>query len=98
MSRPLRFRPQARAEFDEVADEYERRADGLGVDFVARVQVVLDRIAASPEQVRIVFKDIRRINVRRFPYAVYYRIDPAEIVILAVIHVRRSPETWKSRS
>lgn len=49
MSLPVVLRSEARAEFDEAFDWYEQQRAGLGVDFVAHVQVALDRISATPE-------------------------------------------------
>jgi plasmid stabilization system protein ParE len=40
---------------------------------------------------------MRRALVRRFPYAIYFRAAPDEIVVLAVIHGRRHPRHWQSR-
>lgn len=49
MSLPVVLRREARAEFDEAADEYESHREGLGDDFIAEVEAVLGRIAAAPE-------------------------------------------------
>jgi plasmid stabilization system protein ParE len=40
---------------------------------------------------------VRRALVGRFPYAIYFRATPNEIVVLAVIHGRRHPRRWQSR-
>jgi plasmid stabilization system protein ParE len=45
MSLPVVLRPEARAEFDDAFDWYEQQRPGLGVDLVAQVQEVLDRIS-----------------------------------------------------
>jgi hypothetical protein len=49
MSLPVVLRSEARAEFDEAFDWYEQQRPGLGLDFAAQVQEVLDRIGATPE-------------------------------------------------
>ena len=41
--------------------------------------------------------DVRRRLIRRFPLGVLYRIDPDEIVILAVMHLSRRPDYWHGR-
>src|SRR5262249_26391425 len=48
MSLPVRFLPEARDEYDAAADYYEQQQAGLGVDFIARVREVLQRISANP--------------------------------------------------
>ena len=35
--------------------------------------------------------------VRRFPFGILYRVDPDEIVILAVMHLARQPDYWRDR-
>jgi plasmid stabilization system protein ParE len=96
--RPLTFRDDARAEFDEAHDWYEDQEPGLGDRFSEHVQEVLDRIAANPELHQVVHKDIRRGIVRDFPYTVYYRVLLDEIRVIAVFHGSRNPGIWQSRS
>jgi len=94
---PIVLRPKARAEFDEAFDWYEQQQAGLGVEFAERVQAVFDRISAMAELHAIVHRDVRKALVRRFPYAVFYRVRAGRVVVLAVFHAKRDPELWKSR-
>jgi plasmid stabilization system protein ParE len=98
MSLPVVLRPEARDEFDEAFDWYEAKRPALGVDFAARVQEVFDRISANPQLHAVVFKDVRKAVVRRFPYSVFYRVEPSQVVVLAVFHGRRDPGIWKARA
>ncbi|MGP0065097.1 MAG: type II toxin-antitoxin system RelE/ParE family toxin [Isosphaeraceae bacterium] len=97
MSLPLILIPEARAEFDEAFDWYDRKKAGLGADFADCVQRVFDRISACPEIYPVVRHDVRKAGVARFPYSVYYRIDPTQILVVAVVHSRRDPRIWQSR-
>jgi hypothetical protein len=40
----------------------------------------------------------RRILLLGFPYQIVYRLRPAEIVIVAVAHLKRRPGYWKNRA
>jgi plasmid stabilization system protein ParE len=91
------LRPAAQEEFDEAVDWYEQQSAGLGVEFLNRVEEALDRISATPEPYSIVFQEMRRIVVRKFPYLIYYRVEPEQIVVLAIFHNKREPKTWQSR-
>jgi plasmid stabilization system protein ParE len=91
------LRDEALAEFDNAFDFYEGQRAGLGVDFVARVQKVFDRIAANPQMHSIVFADICKAVVKRFPYCVFYRADAARVEVIAVFHSKRHPSVWKGR-
>jgi len=98
MSLPLVFRPAAQAEFDAAAAWYEGQKPGLGSDFVAEVQQVLDTIANHPERYPMVFGDVREALVSRFPYCVYYRNKPDRVVVIAVFHTSRDPSVWQGRA
>jgi plasmid stabilization system protein ParE len=52
---------------------------------------VLERF---PEMFARVHGDVRRMIVSRFPYAVFYQIEADRIVVLAVLHTARDPESW----
>src|SRR5262245_52810411 len=97
MSPPIRFLPEARDEYDQAADWYEQQRPGLGVDFIARVREVLQRIAANPRIHGVVYQDVRKAVVRRFPYVVLYREDQGEVVVISVFHTSRDPSIWQSR-
>jgi plasmid stabilization system protein ParE len=66
MSLPLVFRSAAQAELDEAADWYESQRPGLGAEFVAEVQEVLDTIAAQPKRFPVASGDVREAAVSRF--------------------------------
>ena len=98
MNPKLAFRPVADAEFIESAEWYENRWAGLGLEFIDQVQEVLARIAEDPKQYPEVFEDIREGLVSGFPFAIYYRVKPGRVVILAVFHASRDPTVWQSRN
>lgn len=98
MSLPVALRRRAQNEFDDAVDWYERQRPGRGARFAVAVQRVLGNIAAAPERFPAVYDDVREAAVLRFPYAIYYRIDPARITVIAVFHAARDPADWQSRA
>lgn len=96
MNLPIVFQLEAQAEFDEALDWYEQQA-GLGQNFLECIAEVLTRIESMPESQEVIFEDIRRAVVRRFPYSVFYQIETNQIVIIAVFHSKRNPKIWQSR-
>ncbi len=90
-------RPQAQVELLAARDWYEARRPGLGLEFVGEVGVVIESIREHPLMHRRVHGETRRAVLRRFPYAVYFRVLAEEIVVLGVVHGHRDPSTWKSR-
>nr|VFJ90335.1 MAG: ParE toxin of type II toxin-antitoxin system, parDE [Candidatus Kentron sp. LFY] len=95
--RAVRFLLPAEVEMLEAAIFYETRVNGLGDRFLARVESAVYYVACYPQACPIVRDHIRKRLVYGFPYAVLYRIDPDEIVIVAVMHQRRRPDYWFER-
>lgn len=98
MNLPVVFRPAAREEFVAAAAWYEQRRAGLAAAFIVEVERCVARMAEHPRQYATVHGNVRRIAVYRFPYSVYFRIETARIVVLAVFHGRRDPTIWKMRA
>ncbi len=97
MKLPIVLRDEAEREFDEAFDWYNAKRVGLGAEFVAEVQEVFDRISANSLMHQVVFADIRKGVVRRFPYCVFYRPNHDRVEVLAVFHSSRDPSIWQSR-
>ena len=97
MSLPIILRLTAQAEFDEAFDWYESQRSGLGVDFIDSLAIVINRINTNPKFYSIIFQDIRRAIVRKFPYAIFYRIEAEQITIIAIFHSKRDPELIQFR-
>ena len=73
---------------------YEEQRAGLAEAFLAAVDASFEAIQAFPEMFGRVHGEIRRAVVSRFPYAVFYRIEPKRLVVLAVLHIARDPKLW----
>jgi plasmid stabilization system protein ParE len=98
VSLPLDFHPAVRDEVDDAHDWYEQRQPGLGRDFLDEVQRVLAEITANPARYGYAHGQVREGLLNQFPYAVYYRVLPTRIRVLAVHHTARDPASWQARS
>ena len=76
---------------------YEQQVTGLGEDFLRRYDDLVAVISRRPRQWREVKSGIRKARMTRFPYAVYFELQPAQILIYAVAHQRRRPFYWLTR-
>jgi plasmid stabilization system protein ParE len=96
----MRFivRPAAAADIDEAYLWYESQGVGLGNEFLAAAQAVVDAIAEDPLKHPVVHRNTRRTLLKRFPYALYYRVYDDVVVVVACMHGRRSPSRWQSRT
>jgi len=97
MKRNFIVRPEAEQDISEAFDWYEEQRKGLGHEFLLRVEATLDSLVYEPYVYAPIYKDIRRKLLRRFPYGVFYVVGDDNIVVLAVIHAKRHPRTWKLR-
>ena len=95
--RPVVFRRQARLEFDDAGDWYEKERPALGMEFQAEIQLLIQRIASNPEPFPMLHRDVRKAVARRFPYCIYFRERNQYIVVLAVFHSARNPAVWQQR-
>jgi cytochrome P450 len=93
----VKFHPEAEAEMIEAAAYYEGQQPGLGRRFLGSVQDAVNRVVASPHLYPTVDLDVRRCLTKTFPFGVLFRIQPGKIVIMAVMHLNRDPDYWKSR-
>jgi plasmid stabilization system protein ParE len=91
------FSPATRAEIREARDWYEARAPGLGDRFVAELDAAIGRITAQPARFPMVFRDLRRARLRRFPYGLFFRHAQDTIYVVACFHGSRDPRQWQGR-
>ncbi|MGA7876618.1 MAG: type II toxin-antitoxin system RelE/ParE family toxin [Desulfoferrobacter sp.] len=91
------FHPEAEAEFLDAIDYYEGCESGLGYDFAVEVHSTIESILSFPNAWTVLKDDIRRCQIRRFPYGIVYSQDGDFIFILAVMHLHRDPDYWKDR-
>ncbi len=96
MDRP-EFHRFAEYELNEAAQYYDLEAPGLGPAFLEEVDRCLQSIQAAPEAGAILHGTVRRRLLRRFAYALLYKINPSGIRILAVMNLKRRPNYWVGR-
>ena len=98
MNRQLRIRHEAVHDAIEAFSWYEAERPGLGREFEEALGSTLDLLRQVPEAGPIVHRDVRRVVLRRFPYAVYYVLSSELIDVRAVAHTHRDPGHWKKRA
>lgn len=93
----LLVKPEAEADLAEAYDWYEEQRPGLGDDLLLCVEGAIDTARRNPEMFAVVHGEARRALTRRFPYGVFYIVEPERIVVLAIYHSSRDPEGWQRR-
>jgi hypothetical protein len=67
------------------------------MEFFARVEEAIQKISINPLGYRKLFGEARRINLRQFPFGLWYKIEQDAIVI-ACLHAKRSIDLAKERA
>ena len=93
----IKFLAPAEAEFLDAISYYNMQSEGLGYEFAAEVKKTIERIIQYPEAWAKLSKRTRRCRTNRFPYGVIYQIREETLLIVAVMHLGREPQSWKSR-
>jgi len=91
------FLDPAEREMLWAANYYENKADGLGEEFLTEVRRTVTRIQERPKSGRVIRGRTRRRLLRRFPFGIMYCIEGEDIVVVAIMHLRRRPDYWKER-
>jgi toxin ParE1/3/4 len=92
-----RFLTPAESEMNDALLFYDDVSSGLGHDFLDDIEHSLNRIREYPELGARIARDLRRILLQRFPFALVYAVKGETVVIVAVAHHGRRPGYWQSR-
>jgi plasmid stabilization system protein ParE len=88
----LVLHPKVFPDIDEIMEYYEQVATSeLADEFYAELRHFMAEAAATPESFSIRERDIRRVNLQRFPYHFLFRIVGNVARILVVRHHSRHP-------
>jgi plasmid stabilization system protein ParE len=93
----LEAAPAVELDIEAAFDWYEGEEPGLGFEFLDELRLAYQTILDHPFGYQERRSGIRRILTRRFPYAVFFSIEPATIIIVAVISTARDPAEWQRR-
>ena len=93
-----RFLSPAQQDVAGAMRHYEEAVPGLGLEFLEELERTVQRILHQPEAWKRLAEHQRRCRMRRFPYGVIYSIEHDALVIIAVFHLHRHPDSWKERT
>ena len=97
MTRRVIIRREAKRDLREAKTWYRDISRQLANDFIHRIDEAIALAQERPLAFQLVHRTFRRILVHRFPYALFYHADETRIVVVAVLHQARDPETLESR-
>lgn len=88
----LEFHQQVHSDISRIMEYYEHVAgQQLADEFYAELKLYFHKAAESPESYIVRKRDLRRVNLSRFPYHFFFRIVGERVRILVVRHHKRRP-------
>lgn len=79
-------------DIQQAYDFYENFQSGRGGIFMRHLDVAFGHVRTFPESAPIFRGNYRRLLVPRFPYGIFYAIEPTRIVVAGVLYLRQDPE------
>ncbi len=76
---------------------YEKQVEGLGTYFLDTLFSDIDSLTISTGIHSIHFGKYHRMLSKRFPFAVYYRVENKTALVYGVLDCRRSPAWIKKK-
>ena len=89
--------PAARAEMFRAARWYDRRGNGLGDRLLDDIRTSILSVLEFPAAFPPINPVYRKKLLDVFPYALIYRIEADEIIVVAIANLKRSPRYWRRR-
>jgi len=97
MIHSMKFLEIAQDELDNVFESYEYQTSN-GQDFIKDVKATLTRIKNYPNIWCKSSEHTHRCILRHFPYAIIYQVYKDDILVLAIVNLRKKPTLWASKS
>lgn len=89
---------EAYADIGEAVTWFRDISPNLSVRFGVELERVYSVILEYPRLYPLIYKKVRRALLRRFPYSVFYVVEPPIVLVVAVVHQSRDEKTWKRRA
>jgi plasmid stabilization system protein ParE len=86
------YHPDVPKDVRQILKHYDEISVRLGDDFWRELTALIQTAAANPLRFHPADRDLRRANLKRFPYHFLFRILPDRIRVTAVRHHRQAPE------
>ena len=97
MNYELVIRPEAEHDLADAYWWYEDRREGLGAEFERCFEDAVSQLMRLPKSFGIVYGGLRRMQLHRFPYGVYFDVIDDTVAIVAVFHSRRKLSALRQR-
>lgn len=97
MKLTLLIKPEASHDISDAYAWYKSERPGLRKNFADAFEQACERVLFDPESFAAVVGFVRWVPLKRFPHGVYFLVEADRVVVLAVLHGRRSLKTLAER-
>jgi plasmid stabilization system protein ParE len=91
------YHPRAQQDVNRILKRYDAVSPRLGDEFWDELTARIKATAENPGRSHPTAHDLRRVNLRRFPYHFLFRVLPDRIRITVVRHHQRHPSVGLGR-
>lgn len=93
MSQELVLLASADADIQTAYEYYEHSQPGRGDVFLSCLDAALGRLRIFPEIAPVIHGSYRRLLVANFPYGIFYSLEGGRLIVIAVMDLRRDPQS-----
>jgi plasmid stabilization system protein ParE len=97
MSREVIVRRAAERDVREAHSWYGEVSPKLADQFTSAVDQAIAAAAENPLAFQLFYRPLRRVLLRRFPYALFFVAEESRIVVVGVLHQSRNPRVAQRR-
>jgi hypothetical protein len=99
MTYQLLFFDEVQIDVIEAKGWYKKQKEGLEIGFSKEIEISILQLLKTPKSYSIRYKNVRISHPKRFPFNIHFYIDEniKTVVIIAIVHNKKSPSTTSKR-
>lgn len=97
MTLPVVWLPEADADLRDARAGYQNVRLGLAEHFALAIEAAVEALKENPLRFPVIYRNRRRVGVRRFSYGIIFEVQENRIVVIACFHARHDRHRWQSR-
>jgi plasmid stabilization system protein ParE len=88
---------EARADYYQIIDWYEKQQSGLGLRFYSLMNELFQKLELHPSHYSFYRKPFRQTTIKGFPYRAVFKIEKDKVRIVAIFHTSRNQKALIKR-
>ena len=77
---------------------YNKKDKAIGIRLVNNFEISIEKLTRNPEIYTLIEKNVRGIEISKFPYKIFYYLNSVfKVIIIGIIHVKRSDTFIKKK-